>query len=291
MTAQFGSSNKLYHSASIALSNLGNYVYYVRCRDIAGNANPAAVKISFRYASANVVTAPAAQETAKNNQPPVISETPLSEKAGTSTVAITAVQAPGPVISNPSPSGVIYQKTVSLGIITDKPAECRYAADDRDFDSMDGQFFVADGQQQATVNLNEYGSYNYYVRCKDVSGNKDIVSQVISFEYQNLDPPPGENVTPPPAAALDCAKYTTAAADSVCDKFVDCVCDPDCPVAPDPGADPDCAKAAAGSQGKVGTSFPVFAVVSFILIAVAIVVVSIIIRKRKGDDGEEAEES
>jgi hypothetical protein len=244
-------ANAKSHYKKITLASPGAYTYYVRCQDGSGNQDSESTSISFSYA---------------------------------------VPQVPGPAISGLSPSGTVYQGAVALTVTTDKTATCRYSADDQSYDSMDGQFTTGDGQQQqTTVTLKDYGSYTYYVRCADSSGNQDSASQLISFEYKDPNPQP-EEVAPDRATlpAPACAEYKYGGKDGVCNNGADCVCDPDCPATPDPGADPDCAQAA--PVPKKINSF-LFVALAGTILAGAIVVLAVMARRRgeEEEDGEEGE--
>ena len=238
------SANAKSHYKKITLDSPGAYTYYVRCQDGSCNQDAQSTQISFTYAPPQVL---------------------------------------GPAISGMSPSGTVYQSAVALTLTTDKPSVCRYAATDQDYDSMDGQFATSDGQQQqATVNLKDFGTYTYYVRCADSSGNKDSASQAIGFEYKDPNPQPQETAPAAPAAAQTCAEYKYGEKDGACDNAADCVCDPDCPASPDPGADPDCVQAVPPARK---TNLVIFVAIAGVLLAGVIVALAVMARRR----GEEEE--
>ena len=353
MGAQFNSSDKLYHSASLVLNRYGSYTYYVRCQ--AGtSADQASVVISFTYATA-VVTVTPPPVIPKDTTSPVVSDPQPSGSVSAAAVTLAvatderanckydiadtdydslenkmdrsanakshykkitlaspgaytyyvrcqdgsgnqdsastpisftyaAPQVPGPVISGLAPSGTVYQSAVALAATTDKAAACRYSATDQSYDSMEGQFATPDGQQQqATVNLKDYGSYTYYVRCADSSGNPDSASQAISFEYKDPNPQPDEAAPDAALTAPVCTEYKYNNKDGTCDNTTDCACDPDCPASPDPGADPDCAQAAPVAKKN---NLVLYVALAGVLLAGAIVVLAVMARRR-GEDGEE----
>ena len=246
LTDTMDTAGGLNHSKDITLTDAGQYTYYVRCKDAKGNKDTTSNQIGFNYVA------------------------PVKD---------------GPVISDLQPTGAIYQKNVALIVTTDKPADCRYATTDVDFDAMQDVFSTSDGLlQQATVSLNDYGPYAYYVRCRDKDGNKDTSSQVINFEYKN---PAADQINNPAAAptttspaAVACTKIEVGKKDGVCDNTQDCLCDPDCPVAPDTNADPDCANVVATGSNN---SWVAVVVIGLLLLIVAVVVI-VIIRKRGGDE-------
>jgi hypothetical protein len=369
MTLPLATSDKKYHSVPLTLKNFGNYTYYVKCRDEAGNISPSSAKITFRYESTQTTTPPAPPNppqppAATDNKPPVVSNpspsgdindpaTTISvstdEKAtckydiadtsydslenqmdassqGTNhsrsivvagpgsynyyvrckdasanlnadSVRISfnyvAAQSGGPAISGMSPLGTVNQDTVALIVVTDKPSECRYSMADMDFDSMADLFTTSDGQtHQAVANLADYGGYNYYVRCKDNEGNKNIRSEVINFSYQNPDEQPAGGINfgnkeTPIGPSLDCKEYKNGDSNGNCDATIDCICDPDCPAAPDSGADPDCSQA----KAKTKTNGWIVALFAGLTILSAAAVATVIMRRRRQDQDEYDEEN
>lgn len=359
MISFFKTSTKLYHSASISLPNHGSYVYYVRCKDAAGNVNLTSAKISFNY-PAPATTAPAVPTTPKETAPadkiaPVISDIAPFGTINTATTTISCVtdekatckydiadtdydsmenkmdsqngtrqskdtvlsnagsyayyvrckdaagnkntrsaqisftyappQIPGPAITGAQPGGTVYQKSIALTLTTDKTSECRWSNTDQDFDAMPGLFSTADGQsQQATVELNDFGQYVYYVRCKDQSGNKTGASSVIGFEYKNPNANPvPETVTPGQQQSVVCDKPVTGESDGTCDAATDCICDPDCLAGGD-GADVDCA--GLQSASNTGGNFLII-VVPVVLIVIAAFTLFLFLRKRgRGEERE-----
>jgi len=157
MTLQFTTSNRLYHTATAALTTRGYYTYYVRCRNDAGNVNAVAGKISFRYTVAYVAPPP----------PPVVTDsTP-------------------PAISGLSPYGDVENATATIACATDEVATCKYGAADADYDSLTDVMDADSGKtsHSKSIVLSAAGSYTYYVRCKDKTGNKNTASSNITFNY------------------------------------------------------------------------------------------------------------
>ncbi|MFZ3074038.1 MAG: hypothetical protein WA093_02825 [Minisyncoccales bacterium] len=240
------------HSKIVALDAAGRYTYYIRCNDKSGNKSNSSSQIGFNYVA------------------------PVKE---------------GPVISNLQPTGAIYQSNVALIVTTDKAADCRYSDSDADFETMHDSFSTNDGSlHQATVNLDDYGAYAYYVRCRDTQGNADDRSEVINFEYKNPNPDEidGENlgetnIQPEPPAEVTCAETKNGGKDGVCDTTVDCICDLDCPASGD-DADPDCANVAPApaSNGWI-------AIILIGLALLVIIVIIIVIIKRRGNGEEDVE--
>lgn len=162
MTLPFSTSNKLYHTASAQLSNLGYYSYYVRCQDVSGNVNQVAGRISFRYAS---------------NAPAYVA--PKTTPAAVVTPADTAP----PAISVPEPSGEITTAAVKISCVTDEAATCRYGKTDIDYDSLSDAMDDDGTRHSKEITLDAPGEYTYYVRCKDEKNNKNTASSKISFNY------------------------------------------------------------------------------------------------------------
>jgi hypothetical protein len=266
------------HTKTVDLGEPGNYTYYVRCEDDKGNKNTVSSKIEFEY---------------------ILPE--------------------GPKISDLQPNGVIYESDVALFVSTDKTATCRFSEEDIDYDDMGDSFDTNDGSlHQATVNLDDYGSYVYYVRCADNDGNKNDKSETISFDYENPNPPAecentvsgekddscdnandcicdpdcpteGDKVDadcanlPKVQESITCAEIKDGSQDGVCDTTNDCVCDLDCP-ASGADADIDCAnrKTSSGGGGWI-------ALILIGLILLIIVAIVIVIMRRRGSEEEDVE--
>ena len=356
MTLAFTSNNGLYHVASATLGNGGNYNYYVRCKDNAGNVNSPAGKISFYYyvyvapkATTPVVTVPAApSDTAapsisglSPSGTVAVKEVSLSldtdetatcrygesdveygsmtesfgaagtrhtktitlddpgeykyyvrcadsagnENAASEQIGFTYSLPEGPKVSNLEPSGgVVYQNSVALIASTDKPASCRFAESDTDYEQMGNFFDTNDGLfHQAFVDLPDYGYYSYYVRCTDKEGVPGSRAETINFEYQNPNPEPEpETVVPEP---VTCDQIQIGNKNGECDPTTDCVCDPDCPVEGQ-DADPDCAGVSQPSSGG-GGGWAILLLVGLILLI--IIVIIIIIVRRKSAEEEDVE--
>jgi len=159
MGMKFITADGIHHSVEAALNEAGTYNFYVRCRDIAGNADPASSKISFTYAVESGKTE--IKEQTKDTVPPVIESSSLL------------------------PTGQVDKATVDLLLKTDERADCRYDIADTAFASMENSFDgdVAGTAHHKSVTLSGAGKYVYYVRCRDTSGNVDIQSSMIQFEY------------------------------------------------------------------------------------------------------------
>ncbi len=239
------------HSDNVALSAPGDYTYYVRCRDSADNKDKKSTRIDIAY----------------------------------------ILPKEGPKISDPTPTGTIYQSAVTLAITTDKVADCRYSTADKDYDLMADTFTTPDGQRQmAIVALPDFGNYTYFARCKDAEGNKDAQAAVITFEYANPNPEPEQTGTQTgaqtePAAPVSCAEYKMGTSDDVCDRAPDCVCDPDCGTGAD-SQDTDCVSAANQPASNVGITMILAG--AGVLILVGIVAAIIIVRKKSAGGIDES---
>jgi len=255
-------------SKLIALSQAGSYTYYVRCKDDAGNKSSASSQISFTY---------------------VI---PIVE---------------GPKISNLQPAGgTIYQKNVALILQTDRAADCRYSTEDVEYDDMEEKFNTNDGLlQQATITLDKFGQYTFYVRCADKQGNKDDSSEIASFIYKDANANQDDEDTEircekdsdckdgkicqdgacqkvkEEIKPVECEDITTSKKDGACDKISDCICDPDCPLSGD-DVDSDCA-----NVKPADNSWVVLLLIGIVLVVVIVVVIVII--KRRGGGEEDVE--
>ncbi len=148
------------HSTTVTgLTDGGNYTYYVRCQDVAGNANPDDFPISFSVSRPSDTTPP--------------------------------------VRSNGQPTGSLASGTTqtSLSLSTNENASCRYATTAGvAFGSMANTFGVTGGTAHSTAvtGLTDGGNYTYYVRCQDVAGNANPDDFPISFSVSRPN-----DTTPP----------------------------------------------------------------------------------------------
>ncbi|MFA6376557.1 MAG: hypothetical protein WCX69_04130, partial [Candidatus Paceibacterota bacterium] len=98
--------------------------------------------------------------------------------------ACAAADSTPATISNPAPSGTVYNSRATLSVVTNEIADCRFALTDKDFDAMAGQLASSDGKHHsAALALTKYGSYTYYVRCKDAAGNINTSPANVRFNY------------------------------------------------------------------------------------------------------------
>lgn len=162
MGMKFATGDGIRHSVATNLAAPGNYIFYVRCRNGAGNVNLVSNKISFSY---------------------------VLDSKKTNSAEMTAVgqDLTPPAISAPSlkPSGKVYTAVVELSLVTGEKANCRYDTRDLIYASMTSNFNRDTGGtvHYKAVTLPGSGSYAYYARCRDTAGNESNSSAVIEFEY------------------------------------------------------------------------------------------------------------
>ena len=137
------------HSTLVTgLANGAEYNFFVRCEDSGGNTNLDDFSIAFSVA-----------------------------KPGDTTP---------PVRSNGQPTGVLAAGTTqtNVSLATDENATCRYATvAGTAYASMVNIFSTTGGTAHSTAvsGLANGGSYSYYVRCQDTSGNANPDDFVITF--------------------------------------------------------------------------------------------------------------
>lgn len=171
----------LYHSGLIGSLAKGSYTYYVRCRDFEGNVNNSSTVVSFAVGEITCVGANCP------TNPPV---TPL-------------VSGNPPLLSGFSPIGTVTNKYVTLSVTTDKAASCRYSWYDKDYEAMTLAFTSNNNLYHvASATLSNAGNYNYYVRCKDESGNVNSPAGRISFYYYVYVAPSPVTPSKPPADTM-----------------------------------------------------------------------------------------
>lgn len=171
MLFAFSTADYLDHVAAIKVPSAGAYVYYVRCRDNSGKSNSPAGVISFSYSYG----AYAASGISGKAQSKEINE---GEK-----IITTSTDLKPPVISRLSPFGEINQDKLIISCVTDEPAVCKYDSSDTDYDSMKNFMESSGTSHSQTINLRDVGVYNYYIRCRDENGNKNLRSAQINFSY------------------------------------------------------------------------------------------------------------
>jgi len=109
-----------------------------------------------------------------------------------------------PIRTNPLPKGELPSDTrkINISLKTDENANCRYSQiSGLSYDSMMDSFKNTGGTAQSTeiTTLSEGQSYIFYVRCADLSGNKNTDDFEISFKVkfpQDITPPERRHLLP-----------------------------------------------------------------------------------------------
>jgi len=177
---------KLFHSINIVgLKNGETYEYYIRCRDMAKNKNTEDVMVRFSVGTSYPFSGSQSYPSA-----PIASEAP-------------------PVIANLYPTGILPAATnkTQLSINTNEPAYCRYAKESGiEYNSMAKSFTYDKEKLFHTINivgLEDNKTYEYYVRCRDMKGNRNTSDVVIRFGIGGVAHSPsspaslGQDITPP----------------------------------------------------------------------------------------------
>ncbi|MBI2625409.1 MAG: hypothetical protein HYW70_03730 [Candidatus Nealsonbacteria bacterium] len=143
----FSETNATSHSVLITTLVSGKqHVFYVKCKDLAGNESKDDLKISFYV-------------------PPPKDTTPPSRRY-------------------PSPAGELPRgtKETIMTITTDEPAICRYSSDP----SLQGSDFSSDEHKTYhytnVAGLEDGKAYDYFVNCCDLSQNCNSGNVLISFK-------------------------------------------------------------------------------------------------------------
>ncbi len=107
-----------------------------------------------------------------------------------------------PVRSNAAPSGSLPFGTTSatLSLTTNEAATCRYSTTPNvSYSAMTKTFGTTGGTSQSTTvtGLANGGTYNYYVRCSDTSGNANVDDYAITFSVTSTTSP-ATCASPPP---------------------------------------------------------------------------------------------
>jgi len=178
---------KTFHSVKVVGLETGTtYVYYIRCRDM---------------------------DSVKNNDDAVIrfsvGSTPLaggSTIGGSSGGIINPEEVP-PVISNLYPTGTLPAGTTEtqLSVSTNEAAYCRYATvAGTVYNSMTKSFSYDKAKLSHTINvvgLVDNRVYEYFVRCRDLDGNRNTSDVIIRFGVGGVSylpsTPQNQDITPP----------------------------------------------------------------------------------------------
>jgi hypothetical protein len=104
-------------------------------------------------------------------------------------IELGATDTTPPVCSAGSPSGNLSSGTTNttISLSTDETANCRYSLTaGTSYSSMTNTFSATDSTSNSTIvsGLTDGGSYNYYIRCNDTSGNVNTDDYVISFSVE-----------------------------------------------------------------------------------------------------------
>ncbi len=137
------------HNYTMASLSDGDYNYYVRCNDTAGNVMTTSAAIAF---------------------------------------TVNAVDETPPSITGTSPAGLITDDTPELLINSSENSTCKFGTADVAYGSMT-YTMTADGAgtshnytfASALTDSDLNGDYVYYVRCQDISSNAMTTSSFISF--------------------------------------------------------------------------------------------------------------
>ena len=104
-----------------------------------------------------------------------------------------------PQVSSPTPTGTLPVGTTQavLGVVTNEAATCRYGTTPGvAYDGLTSTFTTTGATVHSTTQagLVNGGSYAYYVRCRDSSGNATTADTTISFAVAS--PPPPDTTAP-----------------------------------------------------------------------------------------------
>ncbi len=164
MSSRFSyDENKTFHSAQIkGLKNGQTYEYSVRCRDLQGNKNESDAKIVFTVAG-----------TGPSYYPPSVPSSGADETP--------------PMRYDLYPTGTLPAGTTEtqISVRTNEPGYCRYSIESgKTYDSMSSRFSYNKDKvlHTATVKgLQDNKIHEYYVRCRDLKGNKNENDAKIRF--------------------------------------------------------------------------------------------------------------
>ncbi len=176
---------KTFHSVkAVGLETGVTYEYYVRCRDVDNNKNIDDAVIRFNVGSSSPITG-----------------SPSGSSGSSSAQGIP------PVISNLYPTGTLPAGTneTQLSVSTNEAAYCRYSPTPGVvYESMAKSLSYDKAKLTHTINLVGLADnkiYEYYVRCRDMEGNKDTSDVVVRFGIGGVDySSPGssnQDITPP----------------------------------------------------------------------------------------------
>lgn len=178
---------KTFHSIkAVGLESGKTYEYYVRCRDMDNNKNAEDAVIRFSVGSSYAIG---------------------GATGGSSSGGSVGSGAIPPVISNLYPTGTLPAGTMEteLSVSTNEAAYCRYSTTaGTTYNSMTKSFNYDKAKLVHTVNivgLADNKIYEYYVRCRDLEGNRNTSDVIIRFGVGGVNYSPATNqnqdITPP----------------------------------------------------------------------------------------------
>lgn len=139
------------HTRAVQLVD-GDYSYYMRCQDTAGNSMVNPEVLSF-----------------------VVDSTGGSDRIA-------------PIVVSVSPEGVVPEGVVQLYVETNEPSTCRFTADDSSYDLMPvSNTFSGTIEHRYDLSL-QGGNHGLFVKCKDAAGNIMSSSYEIKFSIDNNPP-------------------------------------------------------------------------------------------------------
>lgn len=184
--------DKTFHSIKVVGLDPGQtYEYYIRCRDMVGNKNSDDAVVRFNTGTGYAFS---------------------GSSGGTSGSASGDVIPP--VISNLYPTGTLPGGTseTQMSVATNEAGYCRYSKTaNTDYNSMSSNFAYDKAKLVHTVTivgLEDNKIYDYYVRCRDLRGNKDTSDVILRFgvggasvaggtsQHQDITPPYRYSGTP-----------------------------------------------------------------------------------------------
>ena len=184
MTSRFSyDKTKTFHAAKIkGLKNGQTYQYFVRCRDLPGNKNSDDAIIEFSIGGQGYSSGSYTPSTGPDKTPPLR--------------------------KNLYPTGALPAGTTETQIScsTNEPAYCRYSKESgQSYDSMSSRFSYDKEKLLHTAKaggLTDNKVHEYFVRCRDLKGNKNTSDAIIRFGVGGVNLPgspvkPGQDIIPP----------------------------------------------------------------------------------------------
>ena len=178
--------DKTFHSDTIkSLKNGQTYTYYVRCKDLAGNRNASDAIIQFTIGGSSPYTG-----------------------SGGYTGSSSGADTTPPQRINLFPTGTLPAGTIEtqISVSTNEPGYCRYSTEaGQSYSSMRERFSSYQSKTLHTdtvKGLTDNKIFEYYVRCRDLKGNKNTSDAQIRFGVGGASLPfspiePGQDAIPP----------------------------------------------------------------------------------------------